>query len=343
MLEKKFYDLQPIFKYTGSKRDELDIIDEFLPDFSGRYIEPFVGGGALFWHIKAKEYLINDISTEVCNIYSNVQRQDKYYFNFLEYLNSCRCKIAKVLDDNKDYFNRNNLIFKQDIDTVIANLDIFSDYLCEYKQVFYKQLDFCVGLKNKHKMIKERKYNYLCVAVHNALFNTVRIIHNTTNNKDLKSASFFYLINFTLTARFNSKGEFNNPYGGFSYNKRNFKASLDYLKNVYVVRKMQKTKIFNLDYREFLDQIRLTSDDFIFFDPPYDKTTISYNGIDFVKQQQIELRQVLDTLPCKYMMIIKETDFIQDLYNDICVYRYNKDYKIKRTKNGYNHMVITNY
>ncbi len=51
--------LKPLFKYPGGKSSELKHLKKLLPDFD-TYIEPFLGGGAVFWATKAKQWIIND-------------------------------------------------------------------------------------------------------------------------------------------------------------------------------------------------------------------------------------------------------------------------------------------
>ena len=63
--------LSPMFKWTGGKRREISIIEKFFPDFIKRgekydFIEPFVGGGAVFW------YLNNTTANNMENFYSPV-------------------------------------------------------------------------------------------------------------------------------------------------------------------------------------------------------------------------------------------------------------------------------
>lgn len=41
--------MKPIIKYRGGKSKELAHIEQFIPRFSGRYVEPFFGGGAVFF------------------------------------------------------------------------------------------------------------------------------------------------------------------------------------------------------------------------------------------------------------------------------------------------------
>lgn len=46
--------MTPIIKYSGGKSRELKNILPEIPDFKGRYIEPFIGGGAVYFHLNLK-------------------------------------------------------------------------------------------------------------------------------------------------------------------------------------------------------------------------------------------------------------------------------------------------
>jgi site-specific DNA-adenine methylase len=66
--------LTPIYKWTGGKRKEIKIFSKYYPDFTKNnnytYIEPFFGGGAVYWDIEANNYIINDIDNELINFLS---------------------------------------------------------------------------------------------------------------------------------------------------------------------------------------------------------------------------------------------------------------------------------
>jgi len=68
----------PFLKWAGGKRRLLAQIEPFLPEAIGRYIEPFVGGGAVFFHLHANGRIagdarLNDANAEVVNCYRVVQ------------------------------------------------------------------------------------------------------------------------------------------------------------------------------------------------------------------------------------------------------------------------------
>ena len=54
--------MKPILKYRGGKSKELSMLLPYVPAFAGRYIEPFMGGGAMFFHLELPNSIINDIN-----------------------------------------------------------------------------------------------------------------------------------------------------------------------------------------------------------------------------------------------------------------------------------------
>lgn len=70
--------MEPIIKWAGGKRlltNELGkLIDlETLKANNGRYFEPFVGGGALFFDLEYENSVINDCNSELINTYEVVR------------------------------------------------------------------------------------------------------------------------------------------------------------------------------------------------------------------------------------------------------------------------------
>ena len=44
--------MKPIIKYRGGKSKEIPLLVPYIPQYSGRYIEPFLGGGAMYFHLE---------------------------------------------------------------------------------------------------------------------------------------------------------------------------------------------------------------------------------------------------------------------------------------------------
>ncbi len=62
-----------MIKYRGGKYKELPNIARHIPKYTGRYVEPFFGGGALFFHLEPKRAIVNDINTKLMGFYRGVR------------------------------------------------------------------------------------------------------------------------------------------------------------------------------------------------------------------------------------------------------------------------------
>lgn len=64
---------KPFLKWPGGKRQLIRELLRHIPKKYGRYFEPFVGGGALFFSVKPEYGYISDINPELINAYEVVQ------------------------------------------------------------------------------------------------------------------------------------------------------------------------------------------------------------------------------------------------------------------------------
>lgn len=66
-------ELSPILKWAGGKRLLSGSILERAPSTFNRYIEPFLGGGAVLFAMRPYNSIVNDINTELINMYKTIQ------------------------------------------------------------------------------------------------------------------------------------------------------------------------------------------------------------------------------------------------------------------------------
>lgn len=65
--------VKPILKWAGGKSQMLDVLLPKVSEHYGKYIEPFFGGGALFFALQPKDAVIADSNPELVNLYTQVR------------------------------------------------------------------------------------------------------------------------------------------------------------------------------------------------------------------------------------------------------------------------------
>lgn len=132
---------KPFLKWAGGKTQLLPTIDLFLPDtFRGEndvtYIEPFVGGGAVLFHIlqkypNIKRAIINDINSHLIKTYRVIRDSPYSLIDALDELQA-QFKALDSYDDQKEfYLNIRNCFNKQQLtDVNEATYMIFLNRTC---------------------------------------------------------------------------------------------------------------------------------------------------------------------------------------------------------------------
>lgn len=90
--------MKPMIKYRGGKSREIPHLIKHIPKFTGRYIEPFFGGGALYFYLEPKKAIINDINSKLMKFYEGV----KSYYQLLR----------KELDEIEKIYTHNRKSFE---------------------------------------------------------------------------------------------------------------------------------------------------------------------------------------------------------------------------------------
>lgn len=68
--------MNPVLKYRGGKSREIPHFLQYIPDDFNRYIEPFLGGGAVYFYLEPKNAIVSDINTRLMTFYR--QLRDDY-------------------------------------------------------------------------------------------------------------------------------------------------------------------------------------------------------------------------------------------------------------------------
>jgi len=147
---------------------------------------------------------------------------------------------------------------------------------------------------------------------------------DTNFENDIEKAIQFWILrqlSFSGMNRYNSKGEYNVPFGWYKKLR-----SLDWnseFDNIF-----KNTVILNGDFEECVSTAN--KNDFVFLDPPYTTTFNQYspNG-SFTNDDHIRLANWFKTSKSNNMIIINKDDFTENLYKDYIVEEYDYRYSVK--------------
>lgn len=176
-----------------------------------------------------------------------------------------------------------------------------------------------------------------------ALYYLLRDMYNGIIEKKYLDATLYYFINKTSYSgmlRFNSKGEFNVPFGRY----KNFNTQLVSEEHSEL---LKRTEITNEDYSEIFN--RCTVNDFVFLDPPYDCIFTDYGNIEqngFTEDNHRRLAQDFRNLKSRSLMVIGKTPLTEELYRPFIRAEYSKTYAVNirnRFKSESTHLVVTNF
>lgn len=372
--------LSPILKWAGGKEQELKYIIPRLPTFFRDYYEPFVGGGAVYTSVQAKHYFINDKSDELIELYRNINNDNReLLFQALDEIIHNWDLLTSVMESNGSFFtqtykkysngeidetNLKNILFEFILKNTEQFNGMFSPVFNFNIENFIKEIKINLVRKIKRMKVLEQEKELLPnmdilanieTALKSAFYMHFRHLYNNSAkykiNSAFNSAIFLFIRNFSYSGmfRYNSNGDFNVPYGGIGYNRKNFAKKVEYLKSFELKTLLDTTTIENLDFYDFMTLHEPKEDDFIFLDPPYDSEFSTYAKNEFTKTDQKRLSNYLiNECRAKWMMIIKYTDFIYELYGNkgLNVCSFDKTYFVSfmnRNDKNAEHLLITNY
>lgn len=355
--------VNPILKYPGGKMRELAIIQNSLPEYTN-YYEPFLGGGAVWLNVDAEHYFVNDLSVDLMNLYHFIQERNEDFGNTVLAIDN-----LLNLNEHEAFILQNSML--------LTNYGDPNEYVVEITERLGRELDSFNAqqiFENKLRASFSRKQNkysnmefedivglddIAITVIKDSIYLTFREIYNGTNNVILKTALYWFLREFSYSSmfRFNSQGGFNVPYGGKSYNSKSLLSKLGQALSVGFTTKLDATVLANEDFQIFLRNNEPTENDFVFLDPPYDSEFSTYDQNTFDAAEQRRLADYLiNELNGYFMLVIKETDFIAQLYPEghetaggehlIHVNDFDKQYQVSfKNRNNKNtkHLMITNY
>lgn len=104
--------LPNFLRYPGGKRRFIAYLSGYIPSreqISGCYIDPFVGGGAVFFYLKPERALISDVNPELIDLYKAIQSNPQAVW-----------EVYRSLPAGKEAYNYIRALRYKDLDPVFG-------------------------------------------------------------------------------------------------------------------------------------------------------------------------------------------------------------------------------
>lgn len=373
-----FSPLEPMIKWAGGKQKELKYILPAAPQDIEDFYEPFVGGGSVFAAFQARQYYINDFSSELYGLYRAIADQDVQFFAYICAIHESWRALLAFCQSHTALVDAYMAYRSGAWDDAKLAADIQA-FLCAHERVlgavipasmpgartaFMDELRANIPRKLMrmrkieltHGELPERDvFDNIETAFMGGLYFYYRELYNDTAIKQahpgLETALFVFIRNYAYSSmfRYNAQGAFNVPYGGISYNHKLMISKIDYYRSEALKARFVRTHVFNLDFESFLTQNPPTARDFVFLDPPYDSEFSTYAQNAFTAEDQKRLAAfMIHRCKARWMIVIKYTPFIYSLYDHdgLNIRTFDKKYLVSfmnRNEQKTEHLLITNY
>ncbi len=124
-ISPQLYNPHPFLKWAGGKRQLIPQMKNYFPKSFNKYIEPFVGGGAIFFYMLPEKAILIDINEELINCFKVIKHKVEELIDLL-----------KNHKNEKEYYyqirnlDRNPEVYKKLSDVEKASRTIYLNRCC---------------------------------------------------------------------------------------------------------------------------------------------------------------------------------------------------------------------
>ena len=172
------------------------------------------------------------------------------------------------------------------------------------------------------------------VKTHYAVYNKIsynRLKLDFNNNKEDMMRLYLLLVyGFNHMLRFNTQGEFNLPVGNVDYNKNVVSA----LNGYFDFMEQEDITFYCEDFEKFVKSLRIKTNDFVYFDPPYLISQSEYNKY-WTEKEEIRLLNLLDLLNEKGIKFALSNVLEHKGKQNNILIEWSKKYKVINVSSNY--------
>ena len=182
--------MKPFVKWAGGKRQILSRIKDYINDAISedtnqtfRYIEPFLGGGAVFFDLVPQKAIINDLNSDLINAYQTIKSDE--YLTLIELLKDYK----RRYDADKDgvYYDTRQLDRNPDWPNTMSSVERAA------RMIFLNKTCY----NGLYRVNSRGEFNTPIGRYHNPLIcdeNTIKEIHEYLSTNDIEILNYSYEI-----------------------------------------------------------------------------------------------------------------------------------------------------
>jgi DNA adenine methylase len=328
--------LAPFIKWPGGKSEELAAIAAAAPPLTGRLIDPFVGGGSVLLATPAEvPAWANDACADLARLYLRAASLDGGLARAMESvagawdgfggLEPLYAELAAAFLSADDDRARGAIASHEPawlVPLTLAGPGLIATFTTRLERDLpvkfarMRRVQATLGRDLSRPDLLANIEGAVRAAFYMAIRQRYNEARRTGRWDDVRSADFLFLRELAYAAmfRFNVRGEFNVPYGGITYNRKSLADKVRALHGARMLGRLRSTEWRSLDFEAFLAEAAPDVDDFVFVDPPYDSEFSAYDDLPFDMRDQRRLRDVLESLRSRVMVVIKDTPMVRELY-----------------------------
>jgi DNA adenine methylase len=184
--------MKTFIRWQGNKSKHINKFIKYIPEFTGTYIEPFLGSGALFLKLQPKKWIINDLNRDLINAWTSVRDNPKEIIRIFKAFEK-EFKPLNV-EDKKEYCQKITL----NIESIEYNIKRAAIYMlmlyCSHMpniirndNFYFPGLDMSIYIRNNYPFLKPTYYSNL-VEVSTFINNSKGKIYNKSYEQVLDKA-----------------------------------------------------------------------------------------------------------------------------------------------------------
>lgn len=326
--------MKPLLKWPGGKTRELPVLEGFLREGIGTYVEPFVGGGAVLFSLQGERAparaVVGDVQPELVALYQGVARGDpdlrEWLIEFARVWDQVLPELgARTLPKLRDWFlasgREEGAVPPEDLLSRVLEGIPWTEAREKVERSLRDKLRRTARLEVKHETLftPELVLAQLETGLKAGVYTYLRDVRDPAGEGE-RTAIFFFLREFCYGSMFrqNRQGRFNIPYGGKAYNRKRLGDKVEELLRPERVEFLQRVEAHLGCFTDLFQRLLpdLGPQDLVFLDPPYDSRFQEYGGRSFGEAEQRELAAWVGRLPCRVLGIMKATPLIRALYRE---------------------------